>query len=251
MADGTTPLETQQQGSLEEAIAERDRLLAQSNERLARMEETLQALRPPPPGPAPTQDSRGRPIIPQHLRQQIAAQGISDAELEANAPLIVPFLQAYLGQAAGEVLAMLQQQNDEITMLKMLRDVNTYPYAEDVIQDMVSVRDAESKQGRYIDPATAYKIAVANNYEKLQREPGQGSSEGQFSSRSAPATPQASPATVRSRDMSAGSSLRSMRAPVTAPEKAPTTADDLNSMSREERRAFFEQHANTPIKAAG
>lgn len=235
------------------ALQERDTQLAQANARLQAMEETINALKPQAPQSqqAPAYTAQGKPIIPQHLRGQIAAQGLTDAEIEANGALILPFLNAYLGQAAGEVLALIQQQADEITYLKMLRDVESYPHADAVMGDMLKLRESEGKAGRYIDPGTAYKVAVANN---LDRIAGQGSGESQFGG--APAASRAaaapsSPATIRSRDLSQGSSLRSVRSPVTTPEKPATSAGDLMSMSREERRAFFEQNATTPIRSAG
>jgi hypothetical protein len=71
---------------------------------------------------------------------------------------------------------------------------------------------------------------------------------GQFGGSSTPSRTPPSPAAVRSRDVSAGSSLRSVRAPVTTPEKPAQTSDDLLSMSREERKAFFDQNKETPIR---
>jgi hypothetical protein len=252
MADQSVAPEVQQHDDLQRALAEKEQALTAAQARLGAMEETFQALRPQPQQ-QPTHTAQGRPIIPQHLRAQIASQGISDAEIEANGALILPFLNAYLGQAAGEVLAMIQQQADEITMLKMLRDDRSYPYAEDVMGEMIRIRDSEGKAGRYVDPSTAYKIALANNYDSLERRGGgESAGGGQFTGRQQgqPAAP-TSPQTTRSRDMSAGSSLRTMRAPVTTPERTPRTGEDLQGMSREERRTFFEQHGNTPIKAVG
>jgi uncharacterized coiled-coil protein SlyX len=250
MADQSVAPEAQQHDDLQRALAEKEQALQQAQARLGAMEETFQALRPQPQQ-QPTHTPQGKPIIPAHLRAQIASQGLADAEIEANGALILPFLNAYLGQAAGEVLAMIQQQADEITMLKMLRNDREYPYAEDVMGEMMRIRESEGKAGRYVDPGTAYKIALANNYDSLERRGG-GESGGQFNPRQqGPTAAPTSPQTTRSRDMSMGSSLRTVRAPVTAPERTPRTGEDLQGMSREERRAFFEQHGNTPIKAVG
>lgn len=246
MADQNAAPETQDQTNLQQVLAEREAQLAAANGRLQALEETIQALKPPPPGPPATHQPNGRPIIPLHLRNQIAAQGLTEQELEANGALIVPFINAYLGQAAGEVLAMIQQQADEITMLKMLRDGQKYPYAEDVMLEMVRIRDAEQKQGRYLDPDTAYKVALANNYETVA---GRGGGEGGQFTAARQQSPAASPVTTRSRDMSTASSFRNLKAPVTTPEKPIRSGDDLTQMSREERKAFFAEHSNTPIKA--
>jgi len=226
--------------AIQRALAEKEQLLANANSRLTAMEETVNALRPRPvEQPLPPGK---RFAIPQHLRAQIAANGVTDAEIDQNGDLIVPFISAYLGAAATEVMAIIQQQSDEITQLNMLRDLDTYPHADAMYKEMTKIRQSELKQGRYINPETAYRLAVANNIDKLG---GGTSGEGQFDSpRAAPATPVA----ARSRDASAGNIFRTVRAPVTAPEKPASSADDLMSMSREDRRAFFESHGNTPIR---
>jgi len=240
MADDPTELE-----QLRAALAEKDRQVAAAMDRLGRMDETLAALRPKPAGPAALPPGK-KFIIPPDLHRQIAALGLSDQEIEQNGALIVPFLNAYLGQAASEVLALLQGQADEITILKMYRDDVKYPHLTDVAEEMVRIRAEESKSGRYMAPDTAYRVALANNYDKL----GPGGEEGQFTG---PDTRQArqtapSPVSARSRDASAGSSLRSVKAPTTVPERPARTADDLMQMTREERKSYFEANSNTPIK---
>jgi hypothetical protein len=254
MADQNVPPEAQEHGNLEDVLRQRDEQLRASNERLARMEETLNALKPPPHQPQQQQLPPGkRYVIPPQLRQQIAGLGLSDAEIEANGDLIVPFINAYLGQAAGEVLAIIQQQADDIAQLHMLRDVENFPHTETLFKDIQQVRKAEAAAGRYVPPDVAYRIALANNYEKIAgagAETAGGTPGGQFQAR-ASTPPPPSPAATRSRDLSAGSGLRTVRAPVTTPETTPRGKDDLLSMSREERKAFFTQNAETPIKAAG
>jgi hypothetical protein len=246
--EGTqVPEEATEAASLRQALAERDEQLRAATERFGRMEETLNALRP---APQQQQLPPGkRYAMPAHIRQQIAGAGLNDQEIESNGDLIVPFIQAYLGQAAGEVLAIIQQQADDIAQLHMLRDEQNFPHADTLYGEITKVRKAEAQAGRYIAPDVAYRIAVANNLDKVAGAGGDtsgGQPGGQFSARSAPAAP--SPAAVRSRDVSAGSSLRTVRSPVTTPEKPAQTSDDLLSMSREERRAFFEQNKETPIR---
>ena len=248
--EGTqVPPEAQEAESLRAAVAERDAQIAAANERLGRMEETLNALRPPPPGP-PALPPGKRYQIPPNIRNQIAAMGVNDKEIETNGDLIVPFIQAYLGQAASEVVAMIQQQADDIAQLHMLRDETAYPHADTLFNEVTKVRRAEAQAGRYINPETAYRIAVANNLDRVAGAGGDtsgGTPGGQFNTRpAAPAAP--TPAAVRSRDVSTGSSLRTVRGPVTAPEKPAQTSDDLLTMSREERKAFFDQNKETPIR---
>jgi hypothetical protein len=210
------------------------------------MDETLTALRPKPAGP-PGLPPGKKFIIPPDLHRQISSLGLTDQEIEQNGALIVPFLNAYLGQAASEVLALLQGQADEITILKMYRDDVKYPHLVDVAEEMARIRQEEQKQNRYMSPDTAYRVALANNYDKL----GPGGEEGQFTgpdSRQQQTRTPAPAVSARSRDASMGSSLRSVKAPVTAPERPARTADDLMQMTREERKSYFEANGNTPIK---
>jgi hypothetical protein len=251
MADEQQPdseLET-----LRAAVRERDEKIAQANGRLKGMEETLTAIRQPAPNQAPMLPPGKRYAIPPQLRQQIAGLGLSDTEIEKNGDIIVPFIQAYLGQAAGEVLTIIRQQADDIAQLTMLRDMEKFPHAETLFNDITKVRQAEMQQGRYVPVDVAYRIAVANNYERIAGEgagTAAGAPGGQFGAsssapaRSAPPTPVA----TRSRDMSAGSSLRSVRAPATEPTREARSGDDLMSMTREERKSFFAQNAETPIR---
>src|SRR5215468_8174965 len=139
MADDPSEVE-----QLRAALAEKDRQVAAAMDRLGRMDETLAALRPKPQaGPALPHGKKF--IIPPDLHRQIAALGLSDQEIEQNGALIVPFLNAYLGQAASEVLALLQGQADEITILKMYRDDVKYPHLVDVAEEMVRIRQEEQK----------------------------------------------------------------------------------------------------------
>lgn len=247
MPDIPVPGETQAQDDLAAVLAARERELAVANARAQAMEETLQAINRPQPQ-QPMQPPPGKTyVIPPHIRQQIAAAGLADGEIDSNGDLIVPFIQAYLGQAAAEVLQMIQSQADTIAQLEMLRDAESYPHANDLYKEMTQIRTAEAKAGRYMNPETAYRIAVANNYERLGREAGTGDGGGQFAPGGRSASP-ATPVAARSRDASAGQVFRTVRAPVTTPERPVKEGADLMSMSREERRAFFEANGDTPIR---
>src|SRR4029453_12905677 len=80
--------------SLQEQLQERDRKLAEATGKLAQMEETFRALQQPRVPEVPLETRRG---IPPHIRREITARGMSEAEVEANSPLIVPIVEAYLG----------------------------------------------------------------------------------------------------------------------------------------------------------
>lgn len=227
---GSAPAEP----DLQQQLQERDRKLAQAEGKLAQMEETFRALQQPRPQEPPPQ--QGRRGIPDHIRREISARGMTDAEIEANSPVILPIVEAYLGAAASEVLGIIQGVQDDVHMERMARQQKKFPHFEALYDTMVSLRNESARAGRYMPPDTAYKIAFAQNYESL--------SEG-----GSLAPPPASPQTTRSRDASAGSALRSMRAPVANAETEIKDARDLLALSPAERRKFYEQHANTPFEA--
>jgi len=240
---GTGQSPPQDQGpSLEQQLAERDRKLATAEGKLAQMEETFRALqRPQAPEQAPPHARRG---IPDHIRREITARGMTEAELEANSPLILPIVEAYLGAAASEVLGIIQGVQDDVSMERMARQAykkdgspGKYPHFDQLYDSMVQIRQESARQGRYLPPETAYKIAFAQNYDQL------GVGGGGVT------VPAASPQTTRSRDAGAGAGLRSVRAPAVAPEQDIRDARDLLTLSPAERRKFYEQHGNTPIEA--
>lgn len=221
--------------SLQEQLQERDRKLAEATGKLAQMEETFRALQQPRMPEVPLETRRG---IPPHIRREITARGMSDAEVEANSPLIVPIVEAYLGAAASEVLGIIQGIQDDVSMEKMARQAKKFPHFEALHDTMVAIRQESARQGRYVPPETAYKIAFAQNFDQLGVG-GEGAS----------LSPAASPQTLRSRDAGAGAALRSVRAPVAQPESEIKDARDLLALSPAERRKFYAEHANTPIEA--
>jgi hypothetical protein len=249
MADEQPPDEV---ATLRQALAERDQQIQQANARLQGMEETYNALRPQP---QQNQLPPGKKyMIPPHIRQQIAGLGLTDAEIEKNGDLIVPFIHAYLGQTAQEMLTIIRHQADDVEQFKMLRQNEKFPHADALFDEVTRVRQEEAKAGRYMPVDVAYRVALANNYDKIagsgQETPG-GAPGGQFGASGGggrPSTPPSSPAAVRSRDVSMGSALRSVRAPVTEPQKPVTTGTDLMAMSREERKAFFDANKETPVR---
>ena len=237
-----------------DALAQRDAQLAAAGERLARMEQTLNALQPreQPPQLPPGK----RYMIPPNVRAQIAALGLNDQEIDKNGDLIVPFIQAYLGGMAQEMLTILRSQADDIAQIDMVRDAEQFPHAETLFKEIKKVRRQEAEAGRYMPVDVAYRVALANNYDKIAgagAETAGGAPGGQFGGGTAPsgAPPRApsSPVGARARDASAAGSLRTVRAPTVEPAREVTRADDLMSMSREERKAFFEANRETPVRA--
>src|SRR5262249_2019339 len=154
--------------SLEQQLAERDRKLATAEGKLAQMEETFRALqRPqapdhdpatcPPHDPHPPDQPPPKPPpgTPAHTRREITARGMTEAELEANSPLILPIVEAYLGAAASEVLGIIQGVQDDVSMERMARQAykkdgspGKYPHFDQLYDSMVQIRQESARQGR-------------------------------------------------------------------------------------------------------
>lgn len=217
----------------------RDAKIANLESTLSRMEATLGALAKGSQAPQapPTQAQQRAWVkgadIPLPLRQHILSQGLSEADLEANAPLVLPFVNAFLGAAASEFLTMLNGVRDDIKLIRMARDEESYPYLAKLEDDINSLRESGLKENRYYDPETAYRIAYARNEKKLKAESGE-----------------VTPAQVRSRDLSTQTKAASagVRAMTAEEPKAPRSAADIQSMSKEERDAFWAANESTPVR---
>jgi len=213
----------------------RDEKIASLEGTLKSMEATLTSLAgrmaPPPQAPQPRPMLRGADIPP-HLRQHMLSQGLSEADLEANAPLVMPFVNTILGAAAQEMMGIIGSVKDDIKLIRMSRDVERYPYLDKLEEDIGAIRDAGQRDGRYYDPETAYQIAYARKEKDLRS----GES--------------ASPAATRSRDASAATTLAASGTRRAAAEepKTPKSATDLQSMTAEQRAAFWAANEDTPIR---
>jgi hypothetical protein len=204
----------------------RDEKLAALEARLTQTLDTLESLgRSHTAPPSQSYAEPPRPgSIPDHIRRQILASGMSEADLDANAPLILPIVNTYLGTAAQEFLGMIQELKDDLSLMKMPRQRTAdgrpaYEHLDAVESDVLKIRDAARKEGRYLSPEQAYHVAVAQNFDRLRT---------------------AAEVTTRSADQSARASEPREPARV-------STAADLSSMSRDERRKFFDANAETPV----
>jgi hypothetical protein len=218
----------------------RDALIANLEKKLSSFEATLGALAknaaPQAQQPMTPQQARAwvqAADIPIHLKQNILAQGMSEADLNANSPLVMPFLNAFGGALAQELMGLINLVKDDVKLIRMARDTESYPYLDKLEDQIGTLRDGAMKEGRYYDPVTAYNIAYAQNEKRLRAEAGE-----------------TTPAQVRSQDMSTqGSIARASMRGVTAEEPKPArTASDVAAMSKEERDAFFAANENTPVK---
>jgi hypothetical protein len=215
----------------------RDEKIASLEGTLKSMEATLTSLAgkmtPPQQQAQPSRPMLKGTDIPPHLRQHMLSQGLSEADLEANAPLVLPFVNTILGAAAQEMMGIIGAVKDDIKLMRMSRDTDRFPYLEKLEEDIGSIREAGQRDGRYYDPETAYQIAYARKEKELRA-----------------GDHYASPATTRSRDASAGTTLAASgtRSAASEEPKTPKSATDLQSMTTEQRAAFWAANEDTPVR---
>ena len=217
----------------EAAKVQRDAELAQ----IARMEaqlsaltdtvkSTLQARQMPTPS--------GKLEVPVHMRQLLRQGGLTDADIDANAPIVLPFLAALEGTSGANFQWQLQQMKDEVEMVKAARNAKKYPDWEAVADDVAELREREAKEGRYMSVNAAYHASVAANLDRVAERRAE----------------QKRVAAERAADLSAqhvtdhGVGAGRQQARVTQ----PTSGADLAAMSREDRKKFFETHGDAIIR---
>lgn len=216
----------------------RDEKIAALEGTLKSMEATLTSLAgrmaPPQQQAAPQRPMLKGADIPAHLRQHMLSQGLSEADLEANAPLVLPFVNTILGAAAQEMMGIIGGVKDDIKLMRMASDTDRYPYLAKLEDDIGQIREAGQRDGRYYDPETAYQIAYARKEKELRA----GDS-------------YASPATTRSRDASAATTLAASGTRMATSEEptTPKSATDLQSMTAEQRAAFWAANEDTPVRS--
>lgn len=175
----------------------------------------------------------GGTVTPQ-LRQQLKARGYSDADIDHNAPLILPWIEIM----APELVAMVESRSsgldERLTQKEMEDDGETYPYARGLRAEMKKLKADAKKENRTLSHEAAYHTAVSLNLDKVKqldtqrRAESAGSDAGAMSSLGHRA--------------SAGASARA------AKPSEPQTAADLRQMSREDRLKFYEKNGNVPVQ---
>lgn len=173
--------------------------------------------------------------LPSHFRERLRAKGLTDADIDHNAPLIVPWLTTMLETDGAIITGAIQQTNDEVEMVRAATDDEAYPYWKDLSKDVRVLRSAAKKEGRYLSPADAYQAAVANDVASKESKVAAARDR-------AKATRAEAASNVDVQDVPAqhGSTRRVTR--------TAHTADDVASMSKDERKAFFEKLGDTPIR---
>lgn len=171
-------------------------------------------------------------ITPQ-LRQALMNHGLSAADIEHNAPIILPFVKVL----APELFAAIEMRagpiDERVARREMEEDGETYPYAKDLRKEIKSVMDAAKKEQRGLSLEAAYHTAVSMNLDKVRQI--------ESTRRAESVGADASAMSGLGHRTSSNASGRSGRG------NEPKTAQDLASMSRAERLAYFEKTGDAPI----
>lgn len=204
-------------------------------QQVAALTDTLKAAltRPPQTAMQPNADMANLPDAFVALLKQ---QGLTDADIKHNAPIVAPFLRAMLATDGAVLTGGIQQVQDEIEMVKAARNEKLYPHWSDLEETVVAMRDEARKNGRYLTPRDAYQAAVAADIARPESKIEQARAR-----RRQAAAESAGDATANELGH------RGSAARATAGRTA-VTAESLASMSRDERKKYFEQVGDLPIK---
>lgn len=138
-----------------------------AEERWAKVEQRISALTDTVQSalaPRQTQPGSVKPgEVPAHFRSLLRQQGLTDADIDANSPIIVPFLSAMLATDGAVMLGGIQQVKDEVEMVKAAKNIKKFPYWNEVEDTVATMREEAAKQGRYLGVADAYQAAVATD----------------------------------------------------------------------------------------
>jgi hypothetical protein len=208
-----------------------DRLLA-IDKKIAALADTVAGALAPR---APIQGHPGQPMqpgqVPDHFRALLRQAGATDADIDANAPVLVPWLQAFLATDGAVFAQGIQHVRDEIDMVKAARNSKAFPYWSELEDKIAELRDEAQKQGQYLAPKDAYKAAVALDV---------ASSESRIESAKTKARERvaanAGDPSVQDHGTHQGTKPNAGGVPRTA-----LTAEDIEKLPRAERRKLFQE----------
>lgn len=176
--------------------------------------------------------------VPAHFRQLLRQQGLTEADIDANAPVIVPFLSAMLATDGAVIASGIQQVRDEVDMVKAARNTKSFPYWSDLEDKIIELRDEAQKQNQYLSPKDAYKAAVA-----LDVQSDESRVEVAKARRKEAAASSAADVTAQNLGVHHGSKPTAGTVRRTA-----LSAEDVASLSREDRKKLFESIGDLPIR---
>lgn len=174
--------------------------------------------------------------LPAHFRQLLKQGGLTDADIDANAPVIVPFLSAMLATDGAVIASGIQQNKDELEMVKAARNGKSFPYWNEVEDKIVELREEAAKQGQYLSPRDAYKAALALDVQSDTSRVEAAKARRKAESASA------------SDDVTAQNLGTHHATPRATSRRSAVSAEDVAAMSREERKKFFDQIGDVPIR---
>lgn len=213
--------------------------LAGIEKKLAAMADTVQAALTPRYTAQPSEHARPGDI-PAHFRNLLRQQGLTDADIDANAPIVVPFLSAMLATDGAVIASGIQQVKDEVEMVKAARSTKKFPYWGDLEEKILEMREDAAKNGQYLSPADAYRAAVA-----VDVAAGNDSRIEKARTR-ARADRESSAADVTAQNLGTHHGQRPGQATV---RRTALTAEDIAALPREERKKLFaEQLGDMPIR---
>lgn len=178
--------------------------------------------------------SDGKIVLPDHFKNLLRQQGVTDKEIELNGPIIVPWLTAMLATDGARIAGGVESVRGEVDMLKASRQAKKYPNWGEVEEAVIELRDSALKEGRFLSVQDAYAAAVANDIaspkskivEAKARIARKADEDGEGSN---------------SDDLSAQTTQHQGTKPgAGGVRRTALTAEAIAAMSREERKKLFE-----------
>jgi hypothetical protein len=203
--------------------------------RLDAMADTVQASL----APRQTAPGAAKPgEVPAHFRQLLRQQGLTDADIDANSPIIVPFLSAMLATDGAVMLGGIQQVKDEVEMVKAGRNAKKFPYWGEVEDTVAQMREDAMKQGRYLSVSDAYQAAVATDIASPESKIEVAKTRKREQSHSEDVTTSTDVLRVSHGTRSTG-----------GPRRTAMSQEEMAALPRAERKKLIEeQFGDTPIR---
>lgn len=199
-------------------------------------DETLQALLSSRRDSAPPADT-GASIggLPSNVVAHLRTRGLSDADISANAPLIIPFIEVALQSIGPEVAGAVGRIQEEVENVRTRIDRDTYPHWDDVAKDVKALREDARRTGRAMTLDDAYNRAVVANFPKLAKKAAEAESTAN------------SAAGRRASAATATSGITSVSGHIPDSAGLPSPAQ-LASMTPEDRLKIYDRLGDIPIQ---
>lgn len=186
------------------------------------------------PAPGGAVDAHG---IPANFRAALKQHGATDADIDANAGIILPYLKALLQTDGAVILGGIQEVRDDVEMVKASRSKKKYPYFSELEDTIGTLRDEARKNGRYLSVHDAYQAAVAVDVASSESRIDAARAKSKHDSHSADADAQ-----------NLGANHGAGRGASRTVVRTAASTEDVANMSREDRKKWFAEHADLPIR---